>query len=159
MVQSRQANIKSLTFIHTALTMGQLLFAGLTFYLTSTRTITPDLALNEAFKFVVPGIVIIGIISSNGLFKTLIKSAKGKQNLSEKMAAYQTASIIRWAMLEGPSLFAIVCYLLTGNYKFLLMAGAVIAVFIMNKPSKDKLVQDLELNQSESIELDTPTSL
>lgn len=151
MQQTTKAYLTSLSIIHTALIMGQLLFAGVTFYLNNSGQYMPDKSLNTVFMLVVPGLVIVGIVASNALFSSRIKNIKEKQDFSAKLEAYRSVSIMRWALLEGPSLFAIICYFLTGNNKFLLMAGILIVIFVLKRPSKDKLVQDLELNQAESV--------
>lgn len=67
--------------------------------------------------------------------------------------AYQSATIVRLALLEGPSLFGIVGFLLTGNLIFLGISGALIACFIYQRPTRQKIEDDLNLSYEEKAEL------
>ena len=56
---------------------------------------------------------------------------------------------MKYAMLEGPCLLAIIAYFLTGNMQFMYMAGLLIIIFIINKPSRDKIATELQLSGQE----------
>jgi len=75
-----------------------------------------------------------------------LNALKDEPGLSKKLADYRSALIVRWALVEGPSFFAIVSYLLTGNYLLLGFAIILIAIFILIMPSSSKLDSDLELS-------------
>ena len=74
-------------------------------------------------------------------------------NTKEKFLLYRAASILQWALLEGPSLFCILCFFLTGNYAFLALAIAIMFLFILMAPSKNKIVTQLQISESEIDEL------
>jgi len=59
--------------------------------------------------------------------------------VKEKFAIYRAACIVQWAFLEGPSLFCIIGFFLTGNYAFLFLSGTIIILFAMLAPSKMKV--------------------
>ncbi|MEP6748157.1 MAG: hypothetical protein ABJB86_10565, partial [Bacteroidota bacterium] len=67
----------------------------------------------------------------------------------EKLNDYRTAAIIKWAMIEGAALFAIICFMITRNYAFIALAFALIIFFALQAPSKLKLMLQLQISESE----------
>ena len=88
-------------------------------------------------------------------YTTLFRSI----NLSEKLIDYRSALIVRYALLEGPSFFAIVVYMFTGELMFLGMAVLIILIFLFISPSVEKAGNDLELGQKEKQMLADPNSV
>ncbi len=73
--------------------------------------------------------------------------------VKEKFEQYRAASILQWALIEGPALFSIVGFFLTGNYAFLALLLAIIFLFAMTAPSKLKIQLQLQLNEADLEEL------
>ena len=67
--------------------------------------------------------------------------------------------IIKLAILEGVSLCMLVFYYMTANLLFLLLSGLTIVLFIMNRPTKEKAINDLELNQKERALIEDPEAI
>ena len=163
-MNTTQQTVKSyflaLQIVYYALIAGQLIFAFLTFYLIRSGLFDGEQAeLRNIFIFIVPVFVMGGLFISHLLFKSFLNNAKGKISLYEKLTYYRSALIIRYALLEGPSFFAIVVYLLTGDYLFLGMSGLVILVFFTLKPSVERAINDLELNSEETRRINNFISL
>jgi len=57
-------------------------------------------------------------------------------------------------MIEGPTLFALVVYLISSHLFFLAIAGLMIFIFITKKPSKNSVSKELELDMQEQRNLD-----
>lgn len=150
-VQSPNTFLKTISIIHLALIAGQIMFAAVTFMITNKTTTGQR---DNVFIYVVPIMAFTGLAVSNILFKTLVNKIDGQSPLKTKLAAYQSALIVRFALLEGPSLFAIVSFMLTGNLIFLGISGAIIAYFIYLRPTKQKIEDDLNLGYEEKAELD-----
>ena len=74
-----------------------------------------------------------------------MKTAKSRAGLSEKMEDYRSACIVKYALLEGPSLLAILSFLITGDIPFLGMTGFIIAIFLTMKPTKEYAVRTWNL--------------
>ena len=102
---------------------------------------------------------IIKNFGSSILFKVQLKSIKAKPELKDKLNDYRGASLIKYAMLETPSMLAIVCYLLTANFIFLGYAGLIVILFLLNRPSPENTVNDLELNQADKTKVLDPNSM
>ncbi len=105
--------------------------------------------LNFALIYVVPVFAIAGIIASNLVFKQKLKECIARPNLKEKLNCYRSALIIKFALIEGSSFFALVAFLLTGDLLYLGFAAILVVVFITYTPSKEKSIVDLELNPTE----------
>ncbi|MCB0505270.1 MAG: hypothetical protein KDC58_07175 [Cyclobacteriaceae bacterium] len=149
-----------LSAIHLALFTGQFLFGIVAYYMNSTGDMTVgNEELNQMFLVVIPLVAIGGIVGGIFLSKNQIGNIRQKQNLREKLTAYQTVLIIKYALLEGPSFLAIAGYLLTGNTIFMAIAAVIILLFIMNRPSTAKTITELELNQTEREIVENPEAL
>lgn len=142
--------VKMLTIIHAGLIAGVVLFTLVTF------SITPQRGFSFATDpFVIIDIIlpVFGIVVGNLVYKTLVAKIPSDKSLNQKIAAIQAASIVRFALLEGPSLFSIVVYMLTGNLLFLMILALVLAYFISVRPSRNKVIEDLNLDYNEQAEL------
>ena len=91
------------------------------------------------------------------LFGNQLKTAKKLKTLNDKLNAYRSASIVRFALLEGAALVAIVFYLLTGNIVLLGIAGIGLLVLLLAHPNPTKLKDHLDLSQAELARLEDPT--
>lgn len=137
--------IKTITIIHLALIMGLLLFSGVSYTLVETNVLSFDFE-NDIFSLIVPAFAIGGAFASNFIANKKISELSAVASLKDKLMGYQTACIIRFALLEGPALFGIVIYMQTGNLMYLIIAGAIIAYFVTVRPTKEKIEMDLNLN-------------
>lgn len=89
------------------------------------------------------------LLFSSYYFRFNLKSIRKKSNIEAKLNLYRSAVIVRYALLEGPGLLAIVSYLLTANTTYILLALVVIAYLYVVLPTKGKVILDLEIDQSE----------
>jgi len=148
-----QSIVKALPIIHLGLLMGQLLFAIVVYYITPQKGFS--LNGNDPFVFVALALAIGGFIGGNLIFKQTLAKIAPDATLSQKMAAYQTGFIIRAALMEGPSSFSIVVYMIGGNLFFLAVTALIVLYFITFRPTKEKITADLNLDYSEKTALDS----
>ncbi|RYD74008.1 MAG: hypothetical protein EOP53_19100, partial [Sphingobacteriales bacterium] len=145
MQQQPVSNIKALSILHFSLLIGQIVFAAIAYYLHSSGTMAV-IELGEDEKYVLLGVAALGLLLVGlalSVYKKKIATIKDTaQPVKEKMMAYRAASLIRWAMLEAPVLVAIIAFLLTGNYNFLIIAGAILLLFLSTKPSASKVAAE-----------------
>jgi hypothetical protein len=158
--QTTRTYFLALQIVYYALIAGQVIFAFLTFYLIRSGLFDSEQTeLRNIFIYIVPIFVVGGLLISHLMYKSLLNNAKGNKNLYDKLTTYRSALIIRYALLEGPSFFAIVVYLLTGDYLFLGMSGLVILVFFTLKPTVERAINDLELHSEESYAINNPNTM
>jgi hypothetical protein len=137
-----------------AMILGQLLFVGVSIYLIKIKgAYFGKTNLNEVFLYLAPLLTISCIVGGFVFFKSRMKLIKDKTNIIEKLIDYRSALIIRWALFEGPSFFAIMVYIITANSFFLCIVIITIAIFIITKPSREMLEKDLELSWEEKNQL------
>jgi hypothetical protein len=143
-----QPSFKILTIIHAALMAGQLLFAVVVFSITQNNGINYQPGSDPLFYIAIL-LTVGGMIAGTFVSKTLLGKIDVNGTLRQKLMAYQTALIPRWAFTEGASLFCIVCYMLSGNLFYLILVGLNVIWFWMIRPTKKKAKADLNLNYEE----------
>jgi hypothetical protein len=146
--QTPQGYLKTISIIHLALLAGQVMF-GIVAFIQIGKIQIDIKNNNDPFLFLVPLLAVGGFIASNLMFKQQLNSSIKKDSLNGKLMGYQTALIIRCALLEGPSLFGIVTYLITGNCLFLIISGLLMLYFISIRPTRVKIENDLNLTYEE----------
>ena len=81
------------------------------------------------------------------------------KGLNKKLTGYQSALIVKLALIEGPAFFTVVAYLLTTNVLFPVIAVFLEVVMVLSAPRKDKLITDLNLSMKETSILENPDSV
>lgn len=141
--------------MHKALLIGQVLFAGVCIYLVYSGSFLPAAKeLDRTLQVIALIAAAGGIYAGMTLFKKkLIQIREMQAAAKEKLALYRAACIMQWALLEGPSIFCIACFLMTGNYAFLAVVAVILVLFVMTAPSKIKILMQLQISESELDEL------
>jgi len=151
--QSPAAVVKTMQFVHGALLAGQVLFAGVA-YATGTKTIYFNARdTKDVFFFVAPLLAFGCIIAGFFLFKQIIARLSEKNDLQSKVIGYQTAFITRAALLEGPSLFNIVAFMLSGNLLYLFISVVLMLILLRSRPTANRIADDLQLGYDNKAEL------
>ncbi len=107
----------------------------------------------STFYYFVPfaavGIIYIGLT----IFKNQVSNIKSDLSLSKKLSQYQSATIIKCAMLEGPALLCVVLALLSQQLVFIIIAWCILVFMYMMRPTKAHVINDLQLNSEERSQL------
>ena len=140
---------KTLQIIHFALLGSQLMLIGVFALLIHYHIVEIDNNFPTNFIYITLLLPALGVIGSNFLFKTLLKRIPDNAPIKEKLASYQSALFVRYAVLEMPTLLLLVLYFLCGNQFLILAALLAAAYFFMMKPSETGLIEDLEINPNE----------
>lgn len=136
-------DIKALNIVWLGLLAGQLLFALIVIFMIYSGTVAVVPGMQEIFFILALVSAALGIMIGNRIFKSRLQIIKQQPSMQEKMTLYKAALITKLALFEGPSLFAIICYFITGDIKLLIPAGVIVLLFIMSRPSKEKIMADL----------------
>ena len=140
--------LKTINIIFFALLAGQVVFISIALYIVNSSP--PIETENDLFNIIVPVVVGSGLFISNLIFKKLLEKINNDAKLESKLAIYQKASVLKFALLEGPSIFATVVYIISGNLMFLGFSVVMILAFLMNIPTRNRLINDLNLNSNEA---------
>ena len=148
--------INALIILHRAMLMGLVIFAAVAFFVVYSLAFSKGLQFPEQTLQVLALILsAIGFYGGNALFKRKLSAIRQQTDIGvkERFVLYQSACIIQWVLIEAPALFVIICFLLTGNYAFLGLAGMLVLILAMLAPSKMKLVLHLQLSDKDLEEL------
>ncbi|MFD2099409.1 hypothetical protein [Flagellimonas iocasae] len=100
---------------------------------------------DDMFLAIVPVVAMVGIFLGDFLFRKMVKSIPSNMGLKEKLARFQTACIISYALLEGPALFCIVIFYNTQNFAYLFIGLFLLFYLYLKRPTKDKVLNQLNL--------------
>ena len=158
--QTTKSYFKMLSIIHLFLVLG-IVLVGLvvTFIITDFQHPDNDSGLAKLFVYLVPGVVIVGIVASNMISTFKLNALKDSSDLNLKLKGYSEILIIRYMLLEFPSLFALVVVFMTSNIIYLMYAGLLVILLVIKKPTRKSAVADMQLNQQEIAVLDDPESI
>jgi uncharacterized membrane protein YsdA (DUF1294 family) len=151
----KQNALRSLNILHKALLMGQVFFAAVCVFIIYTKAAEPALKeLEKVLQVVALVMTTGGIFAGMAVFKKKLLQIREMQADAEaKFSLYRSALILQWALLEGPSIFCIICFFITGNYAFIALAIVIMFVFVMTTPSKNKVLTQLQITEAELDEL------
>ena len=96
-----------MTTIHYAYCFATLAFGTVAMFITNDTSLSFNGPSDDFFLYLVPFIAIGGTLVGHFIFNTNLKEVQQKPSLQEKLSGYQSARLIRLALIEGPSLFAI----------------------------------------------------
>lgn len=105
--------------------------------------------LGQILIFLVPVFGAAGIVFNRTTYQKQLQGCRTKPGIAEKLEAYRSVLIIRFARVEGPAFFAIIACLLTGNFLFMFIAGLLLLELWTYRPAIDKAGIDLELGPRE----------
>lgn len=140
-----ESTLKMLAFTHVVLLAFQMLFAIVAFAQT-TRMYFSLMNMNDQFVFIAPVLALGGFFGGYLIFKKQKYLLREKESLEERLTGYQSVLIIRFMLIQGPVVFAIVAYMLSGNVFFLFITGLMSAYFIFLRPTREKIERDLRFN-------------
>ena len=128
---------------------------GLLCFVAMMQPVPADaIEIDANFIYIVPALAVVGAITSNVIPSILIskfKSTSGEEvSLEKKFNTWQSARIIKLALLEGPAMFAAVSILLTGNYLYLGVVGFMLVLMVFSRPTKSAMIADLDLTSEEA---------
>lgn len=132
-----------MNLLHMALSAGPIM-VGLIFY-NSTPLKDYTEVTGDIFIYVFPLIGLLGVLASTFMFKTLTKNLNEKSGLQEKLAGFQSASLVRYALLEGPALLNLFWFSKSGNLLYLTVAGVLVLLLVLQRPTRLKIERELQL--------------
>jgi len=141
--------LRSISILYLALLLVPIIF-GIVAYLQIGKTTIDYKNTSDPFMIFVPAMAIIGFVASNLIFNNQVYYNTHEKPLKKRIVDYQTALLIRYASLEAPALFGVGAYLITGNMLFMLISALVVLYFLFVRPTRSKLISDLELTNDEN---------
>lgn len=140
--------LKSLTLIHAALVFGLVAF-GFVSYFFGVGFVGQFQMQDDIFIYVIPILAILGYFGSQIIFKQKLAAINKTDELSSKLAQYQTACIMKYAFIEGPAILAFYIFMGNGYLLHFSIAVCLVAYLLVQRPKKDKLMDELNLSPTE----------
>ena len=142
-----KAFLKALSFMHISLVAGLGIFTLIAIsqgkgFNTSTDSANPLL-------YVVPVAALLGYFGSQVVFKKMISKVSLSESLETKLKKYQSASHIKYIIIEVPAFLSLFVYFGTGNALPLIIAICLLAYLIAQRPNKNKILEILPLTNEE----------
>lgn len=145
------ANLKVIQVLYKALLTGQIIFLGVAIFVRSRGLIAgvgPD--ISRILQVVAVLFAFTGIWFGLWYYRKRIAIIRDMNApVDEKLKLYQAASIVKWALTEGPCLLCAAGYLLTGNWSFIALGAIVLFVFAGYNPQKSLVARELGLGEDE----------
>ena len=150
---------KLISIIHTALVLGVILFGAIVcLFIADFQHADTQSGIANLFVYLVPGLIMAGIISSNVIFRIKFNALLISEDLKIKLEVYRRASIIRYAFIQLPALFALMVIFMTSDINYLVYAGLMIVLLIIKRPTMKLAISELRLDQEEVAQLKNPDS-
>ena len=127
--------IKTLQIIHLALCAGLIIAYFVIGEISVEKLKT--IPIIDASSIVFAILPFLAIIIANFIFKSQLKQVDRKLKLEDKLPVYQTASIIRWAILEGVAFIILIL-----KPDFLIFGILVIIYLIFLRPTEERISSD-----------------
>jgi hypothetical protein len=147
-------DLKAIRVLYFALLAGQVLFALIVTILVEAGILSNSLqSVTLLFQVAVLVIAATTVPASFFLFRKRLADISPEEGLDKKLEKYRAALILRMALCEMPALFAIIAYFLTTNRSFLWMTILLISNFLFIYPSRNRIIDQLQLSSSEQSSL------
>ncbi len=139
---------RALRIIYYAMNTGLLLFFMVGVYLNGMKipAFKPELDVLTIVSIFLLAAIPMGYSLSNRKFDAI----DAGEPFNAKWEQFQTAMIIRWAMIEGAALFSLVGLIVLQDAKQLVLFVVCILVLSANSVNRDKATRLAKLNQEES---------
>lgn len=128
--------IKVIQTIHLALCAGMIIAYVVVGDITLDKLMIKNIETADIAFLAVP---ILAIFLGNILFKMQLRQSDPKVKPEDKMPVYQTASLIRWAILEGTAFF-----ILFTKPGLLLLGLILILYMVFLRPTEDRVNADFQ---------------
>jgi hypothetical protein len=155
-----QSYFRALTILHAALMVGQIMIAGVFYFVKLNEPSVAGVAAPGQFwVYIAGGVTILGVLASTSLFSAKLSQVRGLPTLSQKLTDYRKALILRYTLLEGPALVALLGYFITHNVLLLIFPGLLLLLLLQYRPTREKAIMDLELSTSEQALVNNPDAI
>jgi hypothetical protein len=139
--------LKTLAFLHLSLVAGLIIL--MLFAISTVNAFNTAVNEGDALLYLVPIIALLGYFGSQFLFKKQTLKIKSSEHLHEKLKKFQSASHIKYFLIEAPAFLALFAYYKSGNALPLVIAICLLLYLIAQRPSKENVKRILPLTADE----------
>ncbi|WP_054852844.1 hypothetical protein [Olleya sp. ITB9] len=133
-----QEQLKIFKIIHIALVFGLIMAYFFLGNLSDFSQLKMPEINNENMIYL--AIPIVAFLLSNLLFKRLVSKIENNLSLKQKLVAYQSATIVRYAILEGAAFIILIIF-----PKFIVFGILLIVYMALLRPTEQRIKRDLHI--------------
>jgi hypothetical protein len=157
MQQNFSQYFRSLQILFFALLVGQISVMIIVYNIRETPV--GDMAFIDMVAKWLPLLLIVQAGLAFFLNRQKLETARSKSTVAEKLETYRIASVLKWALLEGGTLISIVLFFVWGATPFIYYAIVMAALFATQFPSRQRLINELDISANEQMILDDPNTM
>lgn len=101
------------------------------------------------FMILIPCVLLGTLMASSSIYKNFLRTARNRQSLAKKLQHYQSGFILKMAFFEAPALLGVIGFYLEYNLLYLVYTGIAAILMLMNFPSAQNVIKDLQLKGDE----------
>lgn len=145
--------IKNLQKVHSMMLIGLVIF---TIFISFTMKENNVAATGRNMTYlIIAGVVSVTMIFGSAfVYRGILKSKIASADMQVKLDGYKQACIVQYGMLEAPVLLSLVFFLITADILFAAFIGTGIVIFLLNRPSREQFINDVQLTEQEKRKLD-----
>lgn len=142
-----------MSFLHMGISATPIIL-GFLFYFNAQEPKFSTSGSDDMFLAIVPLVALASIFLGDFIFKKILGSIPEASGLRDKLNKFQTASILKYVLLEGASLFSIVIFSNTQNLVYLTIGIILILYLFIQRPTKQKIENNLNLKGTDKAKFD-----
>lgn len=150
-----KANLRGIRVFFGAMIVGVVMFTIIVVSLYAIGGLTPGVydmeSIIRAAVFLLSAVCLL--IARMGLRKAGEAAKNLTGSLNDKLNNYRSSLIKYMALCEGPAIFSIITFFLTGDHLLLAASGVMVAAMLLETPTKNKVVATLGLDWNEQAQL------
>lgn len=143
--------MRNLKIIYFLILAGMLIFGLIILYVSDSWDITMP-GTDDSFLIAVPLFTFLGVVLGRVLYKRKLDNVLEEESLKSKLKGFEIALIIKFMFVEAPFILGVIATISTNNIFYLMISGTLVMYFLTLKPSKNKVIKDLNLNKQMILE-------
>lgn len=144
-----QNPFRNLRIVHNAI-LFMLTFFAIISLVIPRQAVDADKSFEQVLQAIAAAASLLSLLIGFNVFKKQLVTARNNGGTAEtRMAIYRSACITWWALIDGPGIFSIIGFILTGNYSFLALALFHIVLLAVFMPRRANIIMLLNLTSEE----------
>ncbi|NKI25060.1 hypothetical protein HCG49_00625 [Arenibacter sp. 6A1] len=135
-----------MTVLHAVLTTGVFIVL-VAVYAGSDALVIGFQDTEDIYRIIIPLVAMIGYFGGNLIFKKQLDAIDPKASLKSILSRYFSASIVKYAFIEGAAIISIIAFSRINNVFYLVISVLLLLYLWSQRPTKKKVMSDLKLNR------------
>ena len=147
--QNGKQYLRNLSMVYYAIMGSMTMFLAAILFITYTPEQVDRSENPPIYYAILGGLFLIAFLVRRFWKPRRLETIKSMGDIKEKLNNYRSLLIIQMAATEIISLFSSIFYLLTHQVFYVGISAGIIATYLLLRPSKDNLINELDLRDDE----------